>query len=410
MKSNHNVNYTTHYDLCTGCGVCNPVCPKDAISVKVKEGNFRPEIDDNKCINCGLCVKVCPGVGINLNGMAVELYPQAVKEDRYIGRYNQCYVGHSSNSDLRKNASSGGTLSQFLIWLLETKKIDGALVTAFDSKSPLKTHSFLARTKEEILSAKGSKYAPVSLHDGIEELKKSINHKYVVVGLPCHIHGIRKQMTYDKRLRQNIIGLFSLFCSGTQSFNYTEYVIEQCGGNIRDLYYLAYREGCPTGMVADGKGFKFFKEYKKYNVPLKATFYPRRCLLCVDMFGELSDVAFGDIYVDNPEITGVGINAIIVRDKKWQSWLVESAEAGVINLAEISVDQMLYKRRMAIVKKERNSSFVALLKMLHMAYPQYDSDYNARVNLKIVLKYCFMRLKQFIGSKKILWPLLPKIQ
>ena len=28
---------------------------------------------------------------------------------------------------------------------------------------------------------------------------------------------------------------------------------------------------------------------------MKATFYPKRCLLCVDMFGELADVSFGDI-------------------------------------------------------------------------------------------------------------------
>lgn len=136
----------------------------------------------------------------------------------------------------------------------------------------LKVETIIASTKEDILSAKGSKYSPVSLYGVLKLLKKADGNRYVVVGLPCQVQGIRKLLDVDKKLSNKIIGVFSLFCSGSQTFNYTEYILKQCGGNVDNLEYLAYREGSPTGMVAKGKGFDFFKEYVRYNMPLKGTF------------------------------------------------------------------------------------------------------------------------------------------
>ncbi len=45
-------------DLCTYCGVCEAVCPADAIRVREEEG--RVHIDLGKCIYCGDCIKACP--------------------------------------------------------------------------------------------------------------------------------------------------------------------------------------------------------------------------------------------------------------------------------------------------------------------------------------------------------------
>lgn len=45
------INY--NYSLCQQCGICEAVCPKQAISFKLlKNGIHKVVIDDEKCIRC----------------------------------------------------------------------------------------------------------------------------------------------------------------------------------------------------------------------------------------------------------------------------------------------------------------------------------------------------------------------
>lgn len=414
MNTNSNISSVVNTKLCIGCGICENACTSSAISMTVKNGLFVPRINQTLCKNdkgCHRCMDSCPGIGINLLQKSKQLYNnQFSKENELLGDYLKCFMGCSTDAKIREKAASGGVVSSFLIWLLDNKKIDGAIVTRFNKEMPLKVETIIASTKEDILSAKGSKYSPVSLHGVLKLLKKADGNRYVAVGLPCQVQGMRKLLDVDKKLSNKIIGVFSLFCSGSQTFNYTEYILKQCGGNVDNLEYLAYREGSPTGMVAKGKGFDFFKEYVRYNMPLKGTFYPKRCLLCVDMFGELADINFGDIHIEDVKEAGTGISGIIVRDKNWLDLLHEAEKSGTLQLNEISAEQMLYKRNMAKAKKTRNASFVLLLKRFKLAAPLYDSQYEASVNAKTILRYMVMRTKQFIGNHKALWFLLPKIK
>jgi NAD-dependent dihydropyrimidine dehydrogenase PreA subunit len=43
--------------LCNQCGVCQSVCPVEAISV---DANGAYVIDESTCIDCGVCVDSCP--------------------------------------------------------------------------------------------------------------------------------------------------------------------------------------------------------------------------------------------------------------------------------------------------------------------------------------------------------------
>jgi len=50
-------------DRCTGCGVCQQVCPAGAIRV-----SYVAHVDTRRCTGCGVCVRNCPHHAIRLAG------------------------------------------------------------------------------------------------------------------------------------------------------------------------------------------------------------------------------------------------------------------------------------------------------------------------------------------------------
>lgn len=405
----NNISFTLKHDLCTGCGICEGGCPFGAITTQVLNGNFRPVINSEKCTQCGRCLKTCPGVGINLDEEGGKLFSSIGSlSDRIIGRYTSCFTGYSNDKDLRYHAASGGMLSQFLVWLLENNKIDGAVVTKFDKGAPLKVKTFIARTREEILSAKSSKYAPVSHHNTAQLIKEAEGSRYVIVGLPCHIEGFRKLMSIDKKLRERVVGLFSLYCSGTRTFGFTEYVMKERGINLEKVVYLAYRDnGCLGGLVVKGEGIDYYEDYQSYCHPLRSIFYPKRCVLCADHFGELADICFGDIHVPPYSEDKVGINSLVVRSTEWQKLLLDAKQAGVLTLNELQSEILLQSQRMARVKKGRNVRFGMIRKQFGGQAPDYSTNYGNKIGIRDYLDYFQMSFLQFIGRHKSLWCLIP---
>lgn len=411
MNSIPNINYTLKADLCTGCGICSAVCPSNAIDTIIKDGRFLPTINESKCHNakgCHRCYDVCPGIGISLLKIATET--KKLYNDKLIGCYQSCFVGYSTNQDLRYHSASGGMVSQFLIWLLENKKIDGAVVTRFDKDNPLKVKSFIARTKDDVLAAKSSKYAPVSFHEAVKDLKEAPEGKYVVVGLPCHIQGFRKLEKIDRRIASKIVGYFAIYCSASRTFKFTEYVMKERGLNIDKIDYLAYRDrGNQGGIVVQGEGIDYYQDYRKYCHPLKSIFNPRRCLFCIDHYGELSDISFGDINVSPYNQDKIGINSVIVRNSLWYSLLQEAYNSGCIYLKEIEAAVVNESQPSAKMKKGRNMRFVYMMNKFGFIVPKYDTKIN-KFGKSDILKYLINRGQQFIGSHKVLWPLIKLIK
>lgn len=415
MTSKPNINYTLKHDLCTGCGICEGVCPNEAITTIVKNGRFLPSIDNSLCKNskgCHRCYDACPGVGVYLTILAKEYFTdEGIKEDNICGRYLKCYTGFSSNYNIRCHSASGGVVTQFLIWLLEKEKIDGAVVTKFDKDSLFKVKSVIATTKEDILAAKSSKYAPVSLHDAVKKLKEAPDGRYVVVGLPCHIEGMRKLMGIDRKLREKVVGLFGIYCSGSRTFYMTEYLMKSRNIDIDKLNFLAYRDnGCLGGMVAKGDNIDFYEDYQSYCHPLRTMFHPRRCLLCVDHFAELADISFGDIHVEPYKNDKVGVNSLVVRSTEWHDLLLEAAQFGCLELSDLDKDILIKSQTMAKIKKSRYMGTGLFLKKLGRVVPDYDTTYGAGIKPQYIIGYIRNSFDRFIGSHKFLWPLIKVIK
>lgn len=48
-------------ELCSGCGACVNVCPKNCIQFEEdRYGQERPVIDQKHCLECNICRKICP--------------------------------------------------------------------------------------------------------------------------------------------------------------------------------------------------------------------------------------------------------------------------------------------------------------------------------------------------------------
>ncbi len=361
----------------------------------------------------------CPGVGVDLVKMADEFFmDDGTKTDKWVGHYLKCFTGHSNDEDIRYHCASGGMVSQFLIFLLEKGYIDGAVVTAFDPKNELLVRSYIAHNREEVLQAKSSKYAPVSLHGMAQAIKQDKGTRYVIVGLPCHIQGFRKLEAVDRKFREKIAGYFAIYCSSGRTFYLTEHVFKERGIRKEDLTYFAYRdEGCLGSLIAkqnckslNDKDEVYKERFQSYYHSLRSFFIPRRCLFCIDHYGELGDVCFGDIHIKPYMDDKIGVNSLVVRKKEWLDLLEEAHKEDVITLDEIPVETLNASQKMAGKKKGRNERFIVLNKRLGRIMPEYDVQLPDKIGLKAILDYFQNRVQQFLGQHKTLWWLVSKLK
>jgi len=282
--------------LCTGCGTCAGICPKNAIEMKLIDGINCPAIRKHRCNGCGICFEVCPRNLLDL-GKLNEFVFGKIPDDTSLGNYRSCYLGYSLDERLKRNASSGGIVTTLLIHALEEGIIEGALVTRMNQNNPLEPETIIAKTQEDVLSAAGSKYCPVSVNTGIKAVLES-KGKFAVVGLPCHIQGIRKAELQNNALREKIVLHIGLFCSHTNSFLATQCILEKACIGSNNVVALNYRAGGWLGnmTIALKSGEAVSIPYRQYWDCIFGSFFftPVACILCNDATNELSDISVGD--------------------------------------------------------------------------------------------------------------------
>lgn len=335
---------------CCGCGTCAGICPREAIKMKVNErGFYTPSIDYKNCDQCGLCNTVCPENDAKLSGFIF-----GDQNDILLGSHIDCYIGYCTDENLRFESSSGGMISQLLIFALEKGIIDGALVTRMKKNQPLEPEPFIARTKEEVFSAIGSKYCPVPTNILLKEILKK-DGKFAVVGLPCHIRAIRKAEMMNPKLREKIVLHFGLFCSGVKSFFGTEYILKRMAIKKENIKSIKYRgKGWPGYMQIELRGGKrvhlSFFDSIYYGGAFGMLFKNIACIFCKDCTAELSDISFGDAWgIEKNDTKGTSL--IIARTKTGIELLRKASFEGKVRINKIEGGAVLLSQPMIISKK-----------------------------------------------------------
>lgn len=400
----NNILKVINADLCTGCGTCTSLCPKKAIIMNLdnQKGIFLPKIDEKLCDDCGICYKVCPGHEVDFNSLNMEIFGKT-PEDHFIGNYDNCYVGYSLDEKIRFNASSGGLVTQFLIFILENNIIDGALVTRMSEKDPLNPETFIARTKEEIIEASKSKYCPVSANITLRKIIDAPeNEKFAVVGLPCHIHGIRKAEQINKKLNKKIIIHLGLICNHTPSFHATKFMLHNFGIQKKNIKKISYRgEGWPGGMkvtTIDSENIfipHFSAQY--WGAIFNTFFFPYRCTLCTDKSCKLSDITFADAWTSEfMEKDSKGTSLVIIRNNNMKL----SDLTNHIMLQNVS-DKVLMQSQQLDRVKRRILAQIKLNKFLKKESPKYiEEEINVRIS--DYLSALLFSIKNLIKSRYLI--------
>jgi coenzyme F420 hydrogenase subunit beta len=378
MKKNSlktNITPIVDNHTCAQCGTCLSICPNNAIHMFMHHWRgLLPRIDKKRCTECGLCLRVCPGEEIDFNGLEYDVFG-TVSNDEFFSHIRRVLTGHSSNREVRYHGASGGVVTEILINLLESNEIDGALVVNMKGKEPLWPNAFIAKSREDLISAQQSKYQPVPINVGLKEIIQNKNKHYAVVGLPCHFQGLRMFEQIKPQLKKQIVVRIGLLCGFNPTLSSTKFLLKRAGvKDFNDVIDVKYRDGdWPCGFRAITRdGSDHFLYPINHFLFSHYIFERYRCAMCMDQLNELADLSIGDEWRGNLRSDIMGWSYIITRTQKGDT-LIDNLVKKESLVVEKSSIQTIYSGQYAtmIYKKRGTVVFGKIQQMLGRRIPSY---------------------------------------
>jgi coenzyme F420-reducing hydrogenase beta subunit len=191
----------TGYNQCSGCGVCEVACTHSAVSIELDgDGFYKPVVNIDKCTGCGVCTVVC-----------YKWLKEKIPFENTFLEKSICGAW-SRNPETVSKSSSGGVGYELTKHFRE--KGYGICGVTFDAPNDVCKH-IIADSDADLERIRTSKYLQSYTPDAFSRFKNG--GKYLVVGTPCQIYGLRR-LIQSKRREDDFI-LVDFFCHGTPSFN-----------------------------------------------------------------------------------------------------------------------------------------------------------------------------------------------
>lgn len=262
---------------------------------------------------------------------------------KVVGEYGRTGFCHANDPELRSSAASGGIVSATLIHLLETSQIDGALVVAGWTEAGRYHCGFrIARTRAEILAARGSKYMPVYFNREVPPLIKAFEGRLAAVLLPCDALALAKLRATDPAIDRKIRFVTTLFCGHNSERELTDLVIDRFRPAGANLVGFQHRFGHWRGSMR----MNYDKEevvapFSEFSMYQNLFFFAqKKCHACFDHFGYQSDMAVGDIWSQKMKKDPVKKNAVILRTAQAEELLRQLIDRNLVTAEEASVEDV----------------------------------------------------------------------
>ncbi|MCP4741957.1 MAG: coenzyme F420 hydrogenase, partial [Actinomycetales bacterium] len=205
------------------------------------------------------------------------------------------------------------------------------------SDVPYLNETVFSTNREELISRSGSRYAPASPCDRLDEVA-SMEGRSVFIGKPCDVAAVQQARRIRPELDEKLGCVIGFFCAGAPSTKGTLALLEEVG--IPDpsrLKSLRYRGNGWPGMWKavyeddDGRektiertyadSWGFVQRYRQW-----------RCYICPDHTGEFADLAVGDPWYRDVQPGESGSSLIIVRTERGREILKAAVAAGYVRL------------------------------------------------------------------------------
>jgi coenzyme F420 hydrogenase subunit beta len=264
-----------------------------------------------------------------------------------VGQARSAFLTYATDASIRSIAASGGTTSAILIHALQTGLIDGAVVcrtVIVDGR--VRAEFTLARTREDILAARGSKYVETRFLRDVLPILEQNDGRFAVCGLPCDITNLSRWEERKPLLRQRVALRLAFFCGHNSRTALIDMVTDQIvreNGNkqITDFRFrVGHWRGKLQAELEDGtvveKPFSTFSNYRNCHF-----FSERKCLACIDHFGYDADISLGDVWLYALRDHPIKYTGVLVRSERAQALFDSALGSGSLRANEVPVTTIL---------------------------------------------------------------------
>ncbi len=260
--------------------------------------------------------------------------------DRYMGHVNGAWLTYADSADTRSQAASGGTTSALLIHLLKTGRIDGALVCGIRlANGRVRAHLFVAKSEQEILSARGSKYVETPFVLQALPIIEEFEGKLAVTALPCDITMLKRHLEKHQELAAKIVVLIGIICghnSRKELIDETTARLEKEAGSPLTDY--RFRVGRWRGRLeAEFENGQLIAKSSGHFTTYQNLFYfcERKCLACNDHFGYDADISVGDVWLFRLKDDPIKRTGVLSRTEHGKALLEELFDSGCVHAEPI---------------------------------------------------------------------------